>query len=132
MRIALAATLALVAGSANAAGPGDRDFVDGLLSRLTLERAAFAACADPESRGWLESSWTRELAGAVELLRQNGFPADFVEAAPKRFALADATPVFASDEAKTRYCAVLGDWKRRWELFYVPSPEAEVRKVLAR
>lgn len=127
------AAVVLIASTLPAAAftPGDVEKAEGVLSRMTLERAAFVTCSEPgETREFLKTNWGKELADAVQLMTDTGFPAEFVAAAPTRFDLAAATPSFASEEARKQFCAVLGDWQRRWELFYVVSPAMELKKVL--
>lgn len=131
MRYLLSAVLCLMTSTAGAFTPGDIEKVEGVLSRLALERGAFVACAsDAELKGFLEKTWTKELKDVADLLAQNGFPERFVASVSPRFDLAAVARPFASADDRDRYCAVLGDWKRRWELFYVQLPTAEIEKVL--
>lgn len=131
MRILLASALALVATLTRAAQPGDDLKVEGVLVRLALERAAFIACADSEiTRTELASSWGPEMASAAEVMKQHGLSEDFI-ARQQALNLDTLKPKFANATARQKYCDALGDMQRRWDLFYVPSLEGEVRRVLA-
>lgn len=131
IRAALAAILCATASVARAYEPGDVEFAEGILSRLALERGAFIACGDdPQIKQQLATSWDRELQAVIPLLTQRGFPEAYVAGLSSRFGMSAVTPSFPDGKARATYCAALGDWQRRWELFYVQSPEAELRKML--
>lgn len=127
-----AAWCLIIVSAASAYSPGDIERVEGVLSRLTLERGAFISCAgdDAQLKGFLESNWAIELKDAGELLAQHGFPEQFVGILSSRFDVVGVTRSFVSADERERFCAVLGDWQRRWELFYVSSPKIEIKKVL--
>lgn len=130
MRILFVSAFALITTLTHASQPGDDLKVEGVLVRLALERAAFIACADSEiTRGELASSWVPEMASAAEVMKQHGLPAEFI-AKQQALDLEALKPVFANATARQKFCDSLGDLQRRWDLFYVPSVESEVRRVL--
>ena len=131
MRKLLCAALLFVASTAGAFEPGDIEKAEGTLSRLALERAAFVACAeDAALKGHLTDSWAQDMKAVGETLQQRAFPGEFVAKLATRFDVEAAVPSFASEKDRESFCAVLGDWQRRWELFYVPSPVGEIERVL--
>ena len=123
----------LMAGAANA-----KDLplmqVEGVISRGLLEHAAFAACA-PLSNGQIKASdisagWADELEAIAGLLNEAGFDPAFVGALPTRYKLTTAIPVFAEPDALTHYCAMLGDWPKRYLTFIYFIPQFEIKKAL--
>jgi len=99
-----------------------------------LERAAFNACAallpDADAyRGTIADSWERDLDEAAELLSAAGHAPDFITLLAVRFDLAKATPEFGSRDELDAYCAMLGDWVRRFETFLFSLPQIEIRKM---
>jgi hypothetical protein len=84
-----------------------------VLTRAVLERAAFAACAatSPDAASAMETlrrGWQLDLADTTKLLAENGVPAETVRAIAARFDLDAATPRFATDAARSAFCAVVG------------------------
>ena len=132
LRSGLMAALCLLSSSAGAIEPGDMEFAEGALSRLALERSAIIACAsdNAELQSDLTNSWAAELKAGGELLAKHGFPADYVNNLPARYDLDAVKPAFSSKEQRDRFCAVLGDWQKRWNLFFIPSPVMELTKAL--
>jgi hypothetical protein len=127
------AAVALITSIAHAE-PRARDAVEGVLTRLTLERAAFRACAlhegDKEAAGALTRAWRLDLTESWDVLRKAGYSEDDVRAYIDRFDLDRATPAFATADAFATFCATVGDWRKRFALMLGVLPQIELRKLL--
>ncbi|WP_045834800.1 hypothetical protein [Hyphomicrobium sp. 99] len=133
---AAAAIIAAVASqtSAFAEPKVGRDYIDSLLTRALLERGAMIACAGIENDAKLIevliTSWHKDAAGSAKLLREVGYPDDYIEALMARLDIEKATPKFPDRTALITYCNALGDWKLRWEMYMIAAPQFEIKRAL--
>ena len=131
---ALAGILAVLAiGRAGAAhAEENRSLVEAVMSRAVLERGAFLACArhdnDADAIGALTRGWKADIADTVALLRQSGYAQDYIGTIAARFDLDTAVPTFADRSATAKFCAMLGDWKQRYALFFFAAPSVELKR----
>jgi hypothetical protein len=111
-----------------------RNYIDGLLTRALVERGAMIACAgienDAKTIELLTKSWQADAAGSAKLLREAGYPDDYVEALTARLDFEKATPRFPDRTALVAYCETLGDWNLRWQMFMMAAPQFEIKRAL--
>jgi hypothetical protein len=110
----------------------NRSMVESIMVRALLERGAFLVCAqkdnDKEAIDGLTRGWNADLADTAKLLRESGYPEDYVAKLAGRFSLETATPKVSDPAALTKFCAMLGDWKTRYLQLLALFPSIEIKR----